>query len=161
MPTPGEHETVQVRILEYAGGPDQADFEEGAITYDATLRNLELIGEAATRIPQSVRDATPDIPWRQIFVTRNRLIHACPGIDNETLWSIIRDDVPALRVALRRLREEPPTNWTRPRADGRARTIGPALPRAAQQGGASSAFRAVRLLADWVAASPAQHGESG
>ena len=47
MPTPGEHKTVQARILEYAGGPDQAGFEESAITYDATLRNLELIEEVA------------------------------------------------------------------------------------------------------------------
>ncbi len=92
------------RVLEYT----DAGFEGSAITYDATLRNLELIGEAATRIPQAVRDASPDIPWRQIIATRNRLIHAYLGIDNDILWSIIRDDVPALRVALRQLREEPP-----------------------------------------------------
>ena len=98
------------RVLEYTGGLDQAGFEESAITYDATLRNLELIGEAATRIPQSVRDESPDIPWRQIIATRNRPIHAYLGIDNDTLWSIIRDDVPALRMALRRLREEPSTD---------------------------------------------------
>jgi uncharacterized protein with HEPN domain len=96
------------RVLEYTAGLDQAGFEGSAITYDATLRNLELIGEAATRIPQPVRDASPDIPWRQIIATRNRLIHAYLGIDNDILWSIIRDDLPALRVALRRLREQPP-----------------------------------------------------
>ena len=110
IPTPGEHKTVQARILEYAGGPDQAGFEESAITYDATLRNLELVEEAATRIPQSVRDESPDIPWRQIIAARNRLIHAYLGIEIDTLWSIIRDDVPARRMALRRLRQEPPTD---------------------------------------------------
>jgi uncharacterized protein with HEPN domain len=57
-----------------------------------------------------VRDESPDIPWRQIIATRNRLIHAYLGIDNDTLWSIIRDDVPALRMALRRLRQEPSTD---------------------------------------------------
>jgi len=58
------------------------------MTYNATLRNLELIGEAATRIPQSVRNAAVQIPWRQIVATRNRLIHAYLGInnDNDTLW---------------------------------------------------------------------------
>ena len=76
------------------------------MTYDATVRNLELIGEAATRIPPSVRDAAAQIPWRQIIATRNRLIHAYLGIDNDTLWSIIRDDVPALLRVLRQLREE-------------------------------------------------------
>jgi len=94
------------RVLEYTEGLDQTGFEGSAITYDATLRNLELIGEAATRIPQAVRDASPDIPWRQIIATRNRLVHAYLGIDNDTLWSIVRDDVPALLDALRRLREE-------------------------------------------------------
>ena len=66
------------------------------------------IEEAATRIPQSVRDESPDIPWRQVIVTRSRLFHAYLGIDNDILWSIIRDDVPALRVVLRRLRDAPP-----------------------------------------------------
>jgi len=48
------------------------------------------------------------IPWRQIIATRYCLIHAYLGIDNDTLWSIIRDDVPALLVALRRLHQDPP-----------------------------------------------------
>ena len=96
------------RVMEYTDGLDQTEFVERAMTYDATVRNLELIGEAATRIPQSVRDAATQIPWRQIVATRNRLIHAYLGIDNDTLWSVIRDDVPALVQALRRLREELP-----------------------------------------------------
>ena len=105
---PRRHDGVGERVMGYAGGLDQAEFVERAMTYDATLRNLELIGEAATRIPQSVRDTAAQIPWRQIVATRNRLIHAYLGIDNDTLWSIIRDDVPTLLQALRRLREELP-----------------------------------------------------
>ena len=58
-------------------------------TYDATLRNLELIGEAATHVPQAVRDSASEIPWRQVVATRNRLIHGYLGTDNDTLWSII------------------------------------------------------------------------
>ena len=60
------------RVIEYTGGLDQAGFESSAMTYDATVRNLELIGEAATRIPQPVRDAATEIPWRQLIATRNR-----------------------------------------------------------------------------------------
>ena len=93
------------RVIEYTGGIDQAGFETKAMTYDATLRNLELIGEAATHVPQSVRDEAAQIPWRQIIATRNQLIHAYLGIDNDTLWSIIRGDVPNLLDALRRLRD--------------------------------------------------------
>lgn len=64
------------------------------------MRNLELIGEAATHIPDEVRAATPNIPWRMIIATRNRLIHGYLGIDGDTLWSIIQDDIPALLIAL-------------------------------------------------------------
>ena len=93
------------RVLRYSDGLDQAGFESSLKTYDATLRNLELIGEAATHIPQAVRDGAPEIPWRQVIATRNRLIHGYLGIDNDTLWSIIQDDVPGLLVHLRQLRD--------------------------------------------------------
>jgi uncharacterized protein with HEPN domain len=66
------------------------------LNYDATLRNLELIGEAATHIPDDVRNNFPNIPWRQIIATRNRLIHGYLGIDNDTLWNIIETDIPSL-----------------------------------------------------------------
>jgi uncharacterized protein with HEPN domain len=52
-----------------------------------------LIGEAATHVPTDVREAHPSVPWRQVIATRNRLIHGYLGIDNDTLWSIVSDDV--------------------------------------------------------------------
>jgi uncharacterized protein with HEPN domain len=78
----------------------RADFN-----YDATVRNLELMGEAATHIPPTIREAHPAIPWRQIIATRNRLIHGYLGIDNDILWSIIQDDIPALLPQLKVLKE--------------------------------------------------------
>ncbi len=84
------------KVLTYTDGLNQAAFESNPKTFDATLRNLELIGEAATRIPQSVRDGASEIPWRQVIATRNRLIHGCLGVDNDTIWSVIQDDVPEL-----------------------------------------------------------------
>lgn len=91
-------------VLTYSAGFDQATFEDTGLNYDATLRNLELIGEAATHISADFRDASPAIPWRLIIAIRNRLIHAYLGIDNDTLWSIIQDDVPALLDELRKLK---------------------------------------------------------
>ena len=92
------------KILDYTAGLNQDSFIRKGLVYDATLRNLELIGEAATHIPESVRNANPDVPWRLIIATRNRLIHGYLGIDNDTLWSIIEDDVPDLLTQLRELR---------------------------------------------------------
>ena len=93
------------KVIAYADGLDQIGFITSELHYDATLRNLELIGEAATHIPDTVRAAHPQIAWRMIIATRNRLIHGYLGIDNDTLWSIITGDIPVLLPQLRELSE--------------------------------------------------------
>ena len=91
------------KVLAYTETLDQAGFEASTLNYDATLRNLELIGEAATHIPEAVRAAHGHIPWRMIIATRNRLIHGYLGIDNDTVWSIIQDEMPKLLPKLQAL----------------------------------------------------------
>lgn len=92
------------RVVAYTDGLDQEAFAVSGLNYDATVRNLELIGEAATHIPGALRSQNPQIPWRQIIATRNRLIHGYLGIDNDTLWSIVRDDIPVLLQLLAALK---------------------------------------------------------
>jgi uncharacterized protein with HEPN domain len=94
------------KVNAYTEGIDQAGFVASGLNYDATVRNLELIGEAATHVPETVRTANPQLPWRLIIATRNRLIHGYLGIDNDTLWSIIQSDIPHLLPILRQLREQ-------------------------------------------------------
>ncbi len=93
------------KTLDYTAGLSQAEFVASSITYDATLRNLQLIGEAATRVPEEAREARPEIEWRGIIATRNRLAHDYLGIDDDAIWSIIRRDVPELLPKLRSLLE--------------------------------------------------------
>jgi uncharacterized protein with HEPN domain len=88
------------KVIAYTQGFEQSRFVESRLNYDATLRNLELIGEAATHIPENIRADFPKIAWRQIIATRNRLIHGYLGIDNDTLWSIIETDIPVLLFEL-------------------------------------------------------------
>lgn len=95
------------KIAAYTDGLDQSAFVQSGMIYDATLRNLELMGEAATHIPERVRASASHIPWRRIIAMRNRLIHGYLGIDNNTLWSIIATDTPALLRELRRLAKTP------------------------------------------------------
>lgn len=94
------------KVLTYTNRLDRAAFVASGLHYDATVRNLELIGEAATHIPDIVRNENPQIPWRLIIATRNRLIHGYLGIDNDTLWSVIQDDIPILLQQLRELRNQ-------------------------------------------------------
>ena len=91
------------KVQTYSADLDRERFEADELKYDAILRNLELIGEAASRIPAAVRQGHPTLPWRQVIATRNRLIHGYLGIDNDTLWSIVSDDVPSLASELRAL----------------------------------------------------------
>lgn len=91
------------RALAYAGPVTAATLTAEAMRYDAILRNLELIGEAATHVPEALRALAPDVPWRQIVATRNRVAHAYLGIDPETVWSILHDDLPPLQLALNAL----------------------------------------------------------
>lgn len=93
------------KVLLYTDGLERSQFEISGLNFDATVRNLELIGEAATHIPARVREFAPHIQWREIISMRNRLIHGYLGIDNDTLWSVIQDDVPPLLDELQTLRK--------------------------------------------------------
>lgn len=93
------------KVLAYTDGLDQVAFVASGLNYDATVRNLEIIGEAATHVPDDIRDSHPQIPWRQIIATRKRLIHGYLGIDNDTVWSIVRDDIPQLLGSLAMLKD--------------------------------------------------------
>jgi uncharacterized protein with HEPN domain len=102
------------RVIAYTRDLDQAGLVADRLHYDATIRNLELIGEAATHVPETVREEHKDIPWRLVIATRNRLIHGYLGIDNDTLWSIVQQDVPALLPKLRALNASEPGRTPNP-----------------------------------------------
>ena len=91
------------KVLSYTESLDQEGFIAETLVYDATLRNLELIGEAATHVPTEVRQAHPEIQWRRIIATRNRLAHGYLGMDDDVIWDIIQTDAPKLLTALRKL----------------------------------------------------------
>jgi uncharacterized protein with HEPN domain len=100
------------KAMAYSSALTEATLTLDAMRYDAILRNLELIGEAATHVPEALRALAPDVPWRQIVATRNRVAHAYLGISADTVWSILQDDLPVLALALRALltqmNQEPP-----------------------------------------------------
>ena len=89
------------RVADYSAGHDQKSFLAVRTRYDAVLRNLELLGEAATRVPVNMRGLTPEIAWRQIIGTRNRLAYAYLGIEPDAVWLIISASIPTLLMQLR------------------------------------------------------------
>ena len=88
------------KIQSYTKQMDKAAFIANPVVYDATLRNLELIGEAATHIPEDIRDAHPEMPWRTVIAARNRIIHGYLGIDDSLIWHMIESSIPKLLPVL-------------------------------------------------------------
>ena len=72
----------------------------------ALLKLVEIVGEAATRIPEATHARYPDIPWREIIGTRNRLIHGYDAVDLNILWEIVTADFPPLACRIRALLPE-------------------------------------------------------
>ena len=67
---------------------------------DAVIRNFEVIGEAVKRIPESMKEERPDIPWRRIAGLRDVLIHQYLRVDLEAVWAIVRDDLHEFKQAV-------------------------------------------------------------
>ena len=90
------------RIQRYMIGLDREAFRHDERTRDAVLRNLEIIGEAAKRIPNGIRERKPGIDWRRLAGLRNIIAHAYFGIDETILWDIVANKVPNLAQQLKR-----------------------------------------------------------
>lgn len=94
------------KIARYVIGMDLNSFQQDDRTIDAVVRNLEIIGEAANRLSESFKLQYAEIPWRKIVGLRNRIVHEYFGVDVDIVWSILQSDLPALRPAFEKIREE-------------------------------------------------------
>ncbi|RME91049.1 MAG: DUF86 domain-containing protein [Anaerolineae bacterium] len=88
-----EHAREAVKI---AHGRSRQDLGNDRMFNLAETRLLEIIGEAARRVPIDYQLEHPEIPWSQIIGLRNRLIHGYDAIDFDILWAIIQNDMPQL-----------------------------------------------------------------
>jgi len=69
----------------------------------AILRCVEIVGEAAGRVPAAIRRRYPNIPWPQIIGMRNRLVHGYDIVDYDIVWSTVADDLPSLIAELEKI----------------------------------------------------------
>lgn len=94
------------KVERFTAGRDFAALVADEMAYDATLRNLEVLGAAAKGIPEAVRARHPQVDWRGIAGLRDILAHAYFALDDATLWDIIQRKLPLLRQQLEHIEEE-------------------------------------------------------
>ncbi len=87
-------------ILTYTQGMNEKDFYADKKTRDAVERNLEIIGEAANRLPGEIHAKYSQIEWHRITSLRNRLIHAYFNIKEDIIWNVIIHFLPPLKIQL-------------------------------------------------------------
>ena len=78
-------------------------FIEDKKTVNAVIRSLEVIGEAAKRIPDEIRTKYPDIPWKRMAGMRDKLIHEYSGVDLEIVWTVIKEELPQLKPLIKKI----------------------------------------------------------
>jgi uncharacterized protein with HEPN domain len=84
------------KVQRYTLNMTLEDFVADDRTYDAVVRNLQIIGEAVKQIPPNIREQYPTMEWRKIAGLRDILAHAYFSLENETLWDIVQNKVPEL-----------------------------------------------------------------
>jgi len=90
-------------IMAYTKGVEKGQFLKNRMMVDAVVRNLEIIGEASSKLSTSFRDEHKDIEWRKIVGMRNRVIHAYDVVDHDIVWDVVQHDLPDLRKKLKKL----------------------------------------------------------
>jgi uncharacterized protein with HEPN domain len=88
------------RVESYTAGMSRQSFFANQLVFDAVLRNLELIGEAAKHLPPEALSLAPTIKWTLIRRMRNVVAHVYFGLDDDVVWDAITCDVPDLRRTL-------------------------------------------------------------
>jgi uncharacterized protein with HEPN domain len=88
------------KISKFINGMDSAQFAGDEKTFFAVVRCLEIIGEAARKIPPSVREQHPQVPWREMTGMRDKLIHDYMGVNVTVVWKTITEDLPALEIQI-------------------------------------------------------------
>jgi uncharacterized protein with HEPN domain len=97
-------ETIN-KILQYTQNMTYEEFLTDSKTREAVYRNIEVMGEAANRMPQYFMNDHDEIEWYKIISTRNIIIHHYDEIDDRIIWNVIQKHLPDLKLKLEKLNQ--------------------------------------------------------
>ena len=89
-----------IKALSYCKDFNAQTFPENNLVIDATVRNLTIIGEAASRLKDEDRKRAPNVPWHRIAGLRNRIVHAYFDVDTREIWRIVQEELTEFRDAI-------------------------------------------------------------
>lgn len=92
------------KILSFTSNISFDEFVNDSKTVDAVIRNFEIIGEAANRLPEEFKDKYHEIDWHRIRGFRNRIVHHYVGIDDNIVWQIKESFLPQLIDELKKIK---------------------------------------------------------
>lgn len=98
------------KIERFVLGFDREAFRRDDKTVDSVVRNLEIIGEAANRLPEDFKSIHSKIGWSRIVGLRNRIVHDYFGIDLEIIWEILQKELPDFKAKVSAIRQELKSN---------------------------------------------------
>jgi uncharacterized protein with HEPN domain len=94
------------RVEEYTQNIEYKDFIKNHLIQDGVIRQIEIIGEAAKRLSNGIKEKYKDIPWKDIVGMRNKLIHDYFGVDIDAVWETVKKDIPVLKRKLMGIKAE-------------------------------------------------------
>ena len=89
------------KVLRFTNGMTYKDFVHNDLHFDAVLRNLEIIGEAVKNVSEETRQRYPQIKWRKIAGFRDIVSHKYFGVNEETVWDIVENEIPVLLLTVK------------------------------------------------------------
>ena len=103
------------KIAQFSADRTRESFLSDALVQDATVRNLEILGEASRQLLDVLPDAAsrfPQLDFRTMYALRNRLIHGYLTVNMEIVWDVIQNEIPVLRPVLEQILANWPSDLT-------------------------------------------------
>ena len=91
---------------DFIRGMSFANFETDKRTFNAVVRSLEVIGEAAKNVPEEVRSKYPSVPWKEMAGLRDKVIHFYFGVNREVVWIAVKDRIPSIKPLIEQILQD-------------------------------------------------------